>query len=226
MNYINTQTGDYPVSETHIRATFPNVSFPTAFVPPDEYALVFPAPQPVYNRTTETLTEGPPVLTVKGHYEQTWTTVALDPEVAAINVELERLALIEAKCKQVDIERDLRIANDFLYDFGETVAIDDFGVQIAAGIRALQMKDKDRNFWETLRGSALTAVVSGVPATVMYMRSADNWNIQTTAIQVLQVLAAASQRGALLVSHAGSLKSQLRTSNDPASIDITAGWPS
>jgi hypothetical protein len=106
-------------------------------------------------------------------------------------------------CSAVDAERDRRAALDFSYDFGETAAFDDDGQGIAAGIRQLQMREADRANWQALQGAALTAVVSGQPDLVMPMRAEDNWNIQTTATQVLQVLAAM----------------------DPTSVNIMAGWP-
>ena len=72
MNYINTATGDYPVSESNIRAAHPNTSFPVPFVAPEGYTLVFPAPQPEFNPVTQRVQETTPVLTAKGHYEQQW----------------------------------------------------------------------------------------------------------------------------------------------------------
>lgn len=57
------------------------------------------------------------------------------------------------------------------------------------------------------------------------MRAEDNWNIQTTAPQVLQVLAAMITHGSALLFHGGALKSAIRSAEDPASIDIMDGWP-
>ena len=50
-------------------------SFPSPFVAPPEYAVVFPAPQPTYNAVIQSVREIAPVLTVKGHYEQQWEIV-------------------------------------------------------------------------------------------------------------------------------------------------------
>ena len=69
--YINTQTQTQH-SEQDIRALYPNVSFPHQFVPPDEYAYIFPAPQPTYNALTERVQAAAPVLTNLGHWEQRW----------------------------------------------------------------------------------------------------------------------------------------------------------
>ncbi len=74
--YINTQTLTQH-SESEIRSLNPNTSFPYPFVPPTEYALVFPAPQPEHNPVIQSVRETTPVLTVKGHYEQSWEVVEL-----------------------------------------------------------------------------------------------------------------------------------------------------
>ena len=84
-NYINTQTGQYPMSETAIRAAFPNTSFPAQFVPPPEYSVVFPAPAPSFDAITQGCREIAPVLTDKGRYEQAYEIFALDAETIAAN---------------------------------------------------------------------------------------------------------------------------------------------
>lgn len=133
--------------------------------------------------------------------------------------------IAEDICRQIDAERDRRTALDFAYDFGATPAVDDSGAQIAAGERLLQMRPEDQRNWQALQGAALTAIVSGAPDTTLPMRAEDNWNIQTTAAQVLQVLAAMTAHGADLLFHGGALKSQVRAAVDPSSVDWMSGWP-
>lgn len=58
-----------------IRELFPNVSFPVPFVPPNNFAPVFPVPQPSYDLVVQVAIEGKPVLTEKGHYEQSWNII-------------------------------------------------------------------------------------------------------------------------------------------------------
>lgn len=128
-------------------------------------------------------------------------------------------------CAAVDAERDRRLSLDFTYDFGEALATDDGGVEIEAGERRLQMSPLDRSNWQTLQGVALTAVVGGAPDTILPMRAEDNWNIQTTATEVLQVLASMTAHGTALLFYGGALKSALRAAEDPTSIDILTGWP-
>lgn len=83
--YINTSSLTWPVTESDIRAAFPNVSFPFPFVQPEDYAAVFPAPLPEYNSVTQTIVEGTPQLTAIGHWEQTWVVQDLDAETVAAN---------------------------------------------------------------------------------------------------------------------------------------------
>lgn len=94
MSYINTETGQYPVSEQGIRSAFPNVSFPVLFVAPDPYAWVFPSPVPAYSPATQRAVEDRPVLTGKGHWEQNWDIVNLDAATIAANQEAARKAAV------------------------------------------------------------------------------------------------------------------------------------
>lgn len=104
--YINTQTNQYPVTERDIPEAHPDVMFPTPFVPPEGYALVFAAPQPAFDPVLQVAREIAPVLTDKGHYEQAWEVVSrfteytddegvvhtvAEQESAALAAELERL---------------------------------------------------------------------------------------------------------------------------------------
>lgn len=97
--YINTTTFQQ-CSESEIRAANPNTSFPSPFIPPDDYAYVFPAPRPTYNPVTQAVRETTPELTVLGHWEQRWEVVELfetqedrDTAIAA-DAEAKRLASV------------------------------------------------------------------------------------------------------------------------------------
>ena len=72
MNYINTETNQYPINEREIKEMFPQVTFPSPFTPPDQFKVVFASPVPEHNAVIQVAREGEPVLTAKGHYEQTW----------------------------------------------------------------------------------------------------------------------------------------------------------
>lgn len=134
------------------------------------------------------------------------------------------VATVEQLCAAIDAERDRRLAADFVFDFGATIAIDDTGTEIAAGERVLQMRALDVSNWLALYSVATVAVMSGNGAAVLPMRAEDNWNIQTPATQVLDALTAAFARGSALTMAGGAIKSQQRAAH-PEAIDITLGWP-
>lgn len=96
MNYINTKTLEYPVTEWTIRSQHPNVCFPQPFVPPEDYALVFLAPATEYNPLTQGVREIQPELTQKGVWEQRWEIYQLDPELVAQNQAAQRKALFDS----------------------------------------------------------------------------------------------------------------------------------
>lgn len=84
-------------SEADIRAANPNTSFGTTFVAPDDYALVFPAPQPTYSTLTQVVREITPTLTAKGHWEQQWEVVPRFVEYTDDALVLHTVAEQEAK---------------------------------------------------------------------------------------------------------------------------------
>jgi hypothetical protein len=145
--------------------------------------------------------------------------------------ELEDIPLGELKAAKIawlDGERDRRQRLDFVYDFGATMAIDDFAEEIEAGERSLQMGPEDQKNWMVLQGQALAAAAAGSPGAVLPMRAEDNWNVQTTAAQVLTVTSAMVLRNSQLLFFAGGLKSQVRAAEDLAeldAIDLSTGWP-
>jgi len=126
----------------------------------------------------------------------------------------------------LDAAREARISTDFDYDFGATVAIDDQGGEEPAGVRALQMGVNNRRDWQALQGLALTV---GGGATLLPIRCSDNVNVQTTAAQVLQVLAAATVRGSAIVFYAAARKALVRQATTAAQVDQVVAdsteWP-
>jgi hypothetical protein len=98
--YINTITGAYPLTELDIKVSFPTISFASPFIPPEEYAYVFPHPKPEHAVVTQIVQEINPVLTNKGHWEQRWEIIELfatqeerDAAIAA-DAEARRLASV------------------------------------------------------------------------------------------------------------------------------------
>ena len=122
MAYINTDTLQYPVSEQDIRALFPNTSFPEPFEPPANFQLVFAAPQPSYDPITQTVREGQPGLTLKGHWEQRWEVVDLDAETVAANQAAKAVQdLIARKAERQSAIDTLTVTvDDMVFDGDET----------------------------------------------------------------------------------------------------------
>lgn len=96
MEYIIIDTQEV-VSQSELRHRNPDTSFPEIWGPDVlEFlgvAVVFPAPKPEFDSISQSVIQGAPVLTDKGHYEQTWTIVDLDPVVVQANktAKLEQL---------------------------------------------------------------------------------------------------------------------------------------
>jgi hypothetical protein len=95
-NYINLETKQVS-TEHEIRSAHPNTSFATPFSP-DGYAVVFDVPQPTYDKYSETVQQGLPVLTSKGHWEQTWNIIQLEGEQLT-NAQTQKIEDEKAKIK-------------------------------------------------------------------------------------------------------------------------------
>lgn len=146
--------------------------------------------------------------------------------------DLEEIPVSErqaALIRDIDVERDRRQQLDFSYDFGETLAQDDAGNVQPAGVKSLQMRfDPDQRNWQALQSQAVVAVMAGQGAAVMPMRAEDNYNIATTAAQVIEVTRAMVERNAAILFYGGALKSQVRSATTHEALDaisITVGWP-
>lgn len=115
-NYINLETKQVS-TEHEIRSAHPNTSFATPFSP-DGYAVVFDVPQPVYDKYSETVQQGLPVLTSKGHWEQTWSIIQLEgdqlTDAQAQKVEDEKLteAQVQSALDAFAKEKDFDNIND------------------------------------------------------------------------------------------------------------------
>lgn len=83
MDFINTQTGEYPISFAQLRAAHPLTMFPEGFAEAfGDYAPVSTTTQPGYNPGTHKAVELPPVL-MDGQWHQAWDVAPLSPEEIA-----------------------------------------------------------------------------------------------------------------------------------------------
>ena len=112
MHYLNTETGQYPITEREIRLLHPNVSFPSPFRAPAPFAVVFPCPTPAHDPVRQYVVETTPALTEKGHYEQRWVIQELDESLVSENLNKQRAE----RSALVNIERDRRINQGFLFN--------------------------------------------------------------------------------------------------------------
>lgn len=107
MAYINTTTGQYPLSAADIRAAHPNTSFPAevagfeAALTGMGYAVVQPTPEPVITYT-QNVAEGAPKKSKSG-YSQTWVISDATAEEVAQRTTDESTSIRQ--------ERNQRLAN-------------------------------------------------------------------------------------------------------------------
>jgi hypothetical protein len=173
MNYIDTSTKAVH-SEQALRAIYSDTSFPTPFVPPTGYVLVFDAPHPAHDPITQTVKEWPPVLTDKGHYEQAWEVVSLPPDQVLLN----RATKAENDRTVAKAQREVAVASIKI----TTTAGHTFdGDEVSQGRMA----------------RAIIALSTGLAPSVNWVL-ADNSVIQATAAELTEALVLAGQAQASL----------------------------
>lgn len=106
MQFINTDTGDYPVTLAAIKAAHPLTLFPSDFAEAfGDYAPVQAVTVPVHDAATHKAVEGAPVL-VAGQWQQSWSVVPL----SAQELDDARRALVPAKVTRRQARQALLIA--------------------------------------------------------------------------------------------------------------------
>lgn len=114
MLYINTNSMEYPLTEAEVRSKFPNTSFPSNFTPPEPYAMVEDSLQPVYDRSTQKLTEITPVES-NGKWVRAWEVTALSEETISLKSEFAKAELIQLLTDHVQAKLD-NFARERNYD--------------------------------------------------------------------------------------------------------------
>lgn len=200
--YINTQTlAQY--TERGLRALYPNTSFPEPFIPPDGYAYVFPTAQPVYNPVTQTVQQTTPELTVLDTWEQRWEVVEIyqnqqdkDDAIAASLIPIRA-----ARNAAIRAERDRRKFN---------------GVLVSA--KWIHTDTYSRTQW-------MGMVMMGASVPAIEWTTMDGTSITTSQALAGAVFQATATLDATLFGYAKGLIEAVDASSDPASVDITTGWP-
>ena len=94
--YIDTVTGDYPLTADDIKSRLPNTLFSHPFIPPVGYAEVEHTPMPEWKPAIEHCVEGAPEFS-QGVWKRTWIIEKLYSDPSA---EATALAAHEAKALQ------------------------------------------------------------------------------------------------------------------------------
>ena len=194
--YINLQTHQYPVTEQEIRAAHPNTAFAEPFSP-EGYAIVFPAPQPVYDTLTQSVREVAPVLTSKGHYEQQWEVLDLDPDIAAQALAKAK----EAKNTEINTAREAATFSTFSHA-GKEISCDTLSRSDIDGV----------NGYIALNGVFPTEWPGG-------WKCVDNTYLPITTVEEWKALYGAMvTAGTAFYLHAQELKTRLQNASTAAEI--------
>ena len=190
-------------TESEIRALNPNTSYPAPFPVPEGYAYVFPTAQPVYNPVTQTVQQTTPELTVLDTWEQRWEVVEIyqnqqdkDDAIAASLIPIRA-----ARHVAIRAERDRRKFN---------------GVLVSA--KWIHTDTYSRTQW-------MGMVMMGASVPAIEWTTMDGTSITTSQALAGAVFQATATLDAALFAFAKSLIAAVDASSDPASVDITTGWP-
>jgi hypothetical protein len=195
--YIRLSDDAYPISESQIRAAYPNTSFSVPFSPPDGYANVFPAPA-IYDARTHSAREGAPVLTDKGHYEQTWIVEPLPAEtVTAIKAAAQVVAWGQIKAHR-----------DRLKENGVNVGGNWFHTDTFSRTQHL----------------GLVMMGAGIPAGLMW-KTMDNTYVEMTPTLANAIFQGIATLDTTTHSVAEAHRQQMLLADNPAAYDFSANWP-
>ena len=209
MNYINTTTGEYPVTESMVRLAYPNTSFPVPFQAPEEYALVFPAPQPAYDPITQRVQAIAPELTALGHWEQRWEVV----ELFDTQTEKDEAIAADRAAKQAAAWERIKVHRDYLSENGG------YKVSIEGVDKWFHSDAKSKT--QQLSLVLLSANASAVPP----WKTMDGSKVTMSQTLAGQIFAAAVTQDGALFAAAEVHRVAMETSNTPESYDFSDGWP-
>jgi hypothetical protein len=202
MNYINTETGEYPVTDAQVRARFENVTFAAHDFPPAPYAAVVPTSAPAFNPSAQAVAEAAPVL-ANGIWSQAWTVAALPSDVAAARLSEHQAFQWEAiKAKRDNLKTDggYKVAvggvdkwfHSDTFSRTQQIGLVILGANIPAGLQ-----------WKTMDSSFVTMT-------------------QSLAAQVFQ---AAAGQDVAVFSAAEAHRTAMLASANPMAYSFATGWP-
>lgn len=182
---------------------------------PDEGFWPVTVEAPTFDAATQTLT-AEFASYVADPAAKTWTGTygvrALTADETAARLAASRVAA----SAQVDTKRDAKLTGGYTHDFGGTI-----------GVKVLQTRDADDKLnWLTSQAAYSAAVAGGQGATMgANFRAADNTTFTLSYADGLNVLLAMAAWGASVYGRSWALKDAIAAAADPASVDITTGWP-
>lgn len=218
-NYINTSTLQYPVSERDIRNAFPNTSFSNPFKAPEEYQVVFPIPQTVFNPVVQTVREIAPVLTDKGTYEQQWEVISKFQEYT------DEQDVVHTVQEQEDaaLAANLSSAKESKWN-----NIKDYRNKLTqeGGYKASN-KWFHSDVFSRSQQLGLVMLGNSIPAGLMW-KTMDGSFVEMTPTLAQEVFQSATLQDSAIFAYAENLNQQIQNSSDPEFIqgfDIKSGWP-
>lgn len=109
MKYIKKSDRTYPITESEIRASFPEISFGFPFVPPSDYAEVQPTEIPSYDLNSQIVVGKQPKL-YRGVFKENWEVQDLDPATAQANAQrrIEELKTLFISEIQIHMDQTAR----------------------------------------------------------------------------------------------------------------------
>jgi hypothetical protein len=171
MEYIILDTKEV-VSQGELRRRNSETSFPAVW---DQdvldflgVAVIFTVPHPEYDAVSQMVVQGEPVLTDKGHYEQSWNIIELDSDIVSQNMaaKLEQLksSIITAVQLRLDTFAQTRNYDNIL---SATTYATSTNVKFQAeGQRCVELRD---NTW-----AALYSILEEVEAGTLAVSSFDD----------------------------------------------------
>lgn len=203
MNYIDTGTLNYPISEREIALLpeFSNVTFPSPFEPPTPFAAVTPAERPTIDPWTQRVVELAPD-NVNGTWTQRWEIVNFTELEMS-----ERIAsAVAGRWEEIKAMRDQRKVEG--------------GYKVAVG-----GVDKwfHSDIFSRTQQIGLTMMGANVPP--VPWKTMDGTFVTMSQALAGQIFMAAAASDMNLFAFAEALIAQVNASDRPHEYDITAGWP-
>jgi len=205
MNYVRLENDGvtvkkYPFELFDLPQRFPDVSFVQPFELNDLAAYnvfpVTPVTPPVYNNSSHTLEEGVPAL-VSDVWTQQWVVTPLSAPDATQALQRER----KERWRQVKALRDDKIRNGGIFTNNQW-----YPSSAEAKAEMLWVKVIGANTGQRIE------LLDGSMANLTFNRVND-------------LLTAGAAQAAALADYADSLKVLIDASANPATVDITTGWP-